>query len=168
MEAQLLAFLKQFLRILAQQQVIHPLDDFTGGMLVTADEAVPARVPDQLHPRQIHLHQRRAAPLASFQQDDTHRLACHTLLFHHGQQTALRPVEHKGHIATLMFVPDGDATRAPVFKVVHDALALLLQRLQCQIIGTTGQHISRDTTTAGLDTVAATTHSHERVIAALC
>ena len=160
-----LAIIQQFVRIMTQQQVVHALDAFAGGMQVPADEAVPPLVPHQLHPRHVHLHQRRAAPLARLQQDDAHWAARNALRLHHCQQPPLRPVEHKPHIAAAHLILDGDTAGAPELKVLPDAEPFTLKRSQRQVIGMALQQDAWHMAPCRQRPIPPTAHTCQRIIA---
>ena len=159
---------EQVTRIVAQQQVVHPLDALACHMQVTADEAVPTLMAHQLHPGQVHLHQCGASPLACFEQDDAHRAARRALVLHHSEQPTLWAVEQQGHVAAAQFVLDGHAADTPVLKVLLDAPAVALQRRQRQVVGTAGEHSARHAASVGLHAVTVAALARQLVVTVGC
>ena len=149
---------------MAQEQVVHALDALACGVQVATDEAIPALMTYNLHPGQVHLHQSRASPLTSLEQDHTHRLASQTLALHHANQTTLRTVEDKWHIPAAHFVLDGHATGTPKLKILLNAPAFLLHRLQARILRTSLQQDPGHKVPIHVHTVAPATHARQRVV----
>ena len=163
-EPQRLAVIKQFARIVPQQQIVHALDALARGMQVAADEAVPPTMAHHLHPGQIHLHQRRATPLPGLEQDDAHRLPCSALPLHHCHQAPLRPVEHKWDVAAARFVLDSGAAGTPELKVLDDAQTLAAHPVQRQVFGVVLQQAPRHQAAVGLYPISPAPHPRQRIV----
>ena len=76
---------------------------------------------DNLNPGHVDLNERRAAPLARFQDDDAHRASGPALFFEGGEHLALAGVEAQPDVGTAELVADSGAARGPVFEIMAEA-----------------------------------------------
>ena len=136
---QLLLLVLEVIGIVAQQQAVHLFDGTRRVVLVATDHTVPARVQHQLEPGHIHLHQRRAAPLAGLEQNHADGLTGQTLLLQHGQQSPLWRVQHQADVLAAELVLDGGTRCRPIFKVVPDAHLASSIGWQSGVVWTLGQ-----------------------------
>ena len=111
-------FVEHFDRILFNHSVKHILDFVRAGPLMRDDERVKTHLMHKLEPSHVNLYERRSAPLACFQKDESYGLPCKAHLFKSCNESSLRTIKTEVYIISTAFVLDIHIESRPEWEVV--------------------------------------------------
>ncbi len=114
------------IRIFSKHVGVHSADSGCRILHMSTDQGVPVAALRALDPREIHLHQRRAAPLTRFQHYESQRTTGKTFRLEFPHHPSLGRVQPECYALSGLFVAYLHTLYSPVFKVMAHTQAFVL------------------------------------------